>query len=122
MDRWDNTEQIPHLNLIAENFYWYRACIDNSRGELEERGLEAIWNPMTFTLKQKRRMVQICEEYVNSSRLRLIADERQQSQITRVNNDLKAPETPLGHGDSFFSNALALLQLNSVNCLSGAST
>jgi len=54
-------------------------------------------------------MAQVFEEYVNSGRLQLIADERQRSQITCVNNDLKAPETPLGHGDSFFSVAMALL-------------
>jgi len=109
LDSWDYTEQISHLNLIAENFDLDRAYVDNTRGELEERGLKSIWNPLTFTLKQKRKMAQVFEEYVNSGRLQLIADERQRSQITCVNNELKAPETPLGHGDSFFSIAMALL-------------
>ena len=54
-------------------------------------------------------MDQVFEEYVNSGRLQMISDERQRSQITCVNNELKAPETPLGHGDSFFSVAMALL-------------
>jgi len=109
LDNWDYTDQITHLNLVAENFDLDRAYVDNTRGELEERGLKTIWNPLTFTLKQKRKMAQVFEEYVNSGRLQLIADERQRSQITCVNNDLKAPETPLGHGDSFFSIAMALL-------------
>ena len=109
LDSRDYTEQIAHLNSIAENFDLHRAYVDNSREELEERGLEAIWNPLTFTLKQKRKMAQVFEEYVSSGRFQLIADERQRSQITCVNNDLKAPVTPLGHGDSFFPIAMALL-------------
>jgi len=109
LDNWDYTDQIAHLNLVAENFDLDRAYVDNTRGEFEERGLDNIWNPLTFTLKQKRKMAQVFEEYVNSGRLELIQDERQRSQITCVNNELKAPETPLGHGDSFFSVAMALL-------------
>jgi hypothetical protein len=45
---------------------------------------------------------------VNEGNMRLLADERQTSQILSVNNELKAPETPMGHGDAFFSIAMAL--------------
>jgi hypothetical protein len=41
----------------------------------------------------------------------LLADERQRGQILCVSNELKAPETPMGHGDSFFSIAMALYAL-----------
>ena len=63
---------------------------------------------MTFTVKSKNTMAQIFEEYVHSGKLHLLKDERQKQQILSVNNDLKAPDTPLGHGDSFFSVAMAL--------------
>jgi hypothetical protein len=35
-------------------------------------------------------------------------DHRQREQILSVSNELKAPQTPMGHGDAFFSIALAL--------------
>ena len=54
-------------------------------------------------------MAQVFENYVHSSSLKLLVDERQRQQIISVNNNLKAPETPLGHGDAFFSIAMALL-------------
>ena len=38
----------------------------------------------------------------------MIKDERQKQQILSVSNELKAPDTPLGHGDAFFSIAMAL--------------
>ena len=38
----------------------------------------------------------------------MIKDERQKQQILSVSNDLKAPDTPMGHGDAFFSIAMAL--------------
>ena len=53
-------------------------------------------------------MAHIFEEYVHSGNLRLLRDERQKQQILSVNNDLKAPSTPMGHGDAFFSIAMAL--------------
>ena len=53
-------------------------------------------------------MAQIFEEYVSKSNLKLIQDSRQKGQIVSVSNELKAPETPMGHGDAFFSIAMAL--------------
>ena len=53
-------------------------------------------------------MAQIFETFVNEGNMRLLADERQTSQILSVSNELKAPETPMGHGDAFFSIAMAL--------------
>tara|TARA_Y100000310_G_C20205384_1_gene588853 strand:+ start:59 stop:562 length:504 start_codon:yes stop_codon:yes gene_type:complete len=54
-------------------------------------------------------MAQVMEHYVHSGNLRLLADERQRQQILSVNNELKAPQTPMGHGDAFFSISMALL-------------
>jgi hypothetical protein len=63
---------------------------------------------MHFTAKSKMTMAQIFETYVHEGNTKLLADERQTAQILSVNNELKAPETPQGHGDAFFSIAMAL--------------
>lgn len=108
LDGWSYSDQIEFLNEIAENFNLHKGYIDNTRGELEDRGLDHKWWPMSFTVRSKNTMAQIFEQYVHSDRLRLIRDERQRQQILSVNNELKAPVTPLGHGDAFFSIAMAL--------------
>ena len=53
-------------------------------------------------------MAQIFETAVHAGNLKLLQDERQKQQILSVNNDLKAPVTPMGHGDAFFSIGMAL--------------
>ena len=108
LDGWSFSDQIEYLNEVAKNFNITKGYIDNTRGELEDRGLDRAWYPMHFTSKSKNTMAQIFEQYVHSGNLRLLKDERQRQQILSVNNELKAPETPLGHGDAFFSIALAL--------------
>ena len=107
LDGWNYTEQVEFLNDIAENFDIMRGYIDNTRGELEDRGLAHMWRPMTFSRKSKNTMAQIFETYVMNDRIKLLKDERQRQQILSVNNELKAPETPMGHGDAFFSIAMA---------------
>ena len=108
LDGWNYSDQVEYLNQVAENFHLDSGFIDNTRGELEDRGLDAVWRPMSFTSKSKNTMAQIMEKYVHSNTLKLLCDERQKGQILSVNNELKAPETPLGHGDAFFSIAMAL--------------
>jgi len=108
LDGWSYTDQIEYLNEVAKNFNILRGYIDNTRGELEDRGLAKSWYPIHFTTKSKNTMAQIFEQYVHSGNLALLKDERQRQQILSVNNELKAPETPLGHGDAFFSIAMAL--------------
>ena len=108
LDGWNYSDQIEYLNDVAENFELEKGYIDNTRGELEDRGLHNAWWPMSFTLKSKNTMAHIFEEYVHSGRFHLLKDERQTQQILSVNNELKAPVTPMGHGDAFFSVAMAL--------------
>jgi len=109
LDGWNYSDQIEFLNEVAENFDLDRGYIDNTRGELEDRGLDSRWHSLSFTLKSKNNMAHIFEEYVHSGQLRLLKDSRQKQQILSVNNELKAPETPMGHGDAFFSIGMALL-------------
>ena len=108
LDGWNYSEQIKFLNEVSQNFQLDKGYIDNTRGELEDRGLDQAWHPMSFTAKSKHTMSQIMEEYVHGGKLKLIKDERQTQQIISVNNDLKAPVTPMGHGDAFFSIAMAV--------------
>jgi len=109
MDGWEYVRQVDFLNMVIDSFGIDRGYIDNTRGELEERGLLPEWLMLSFTQKNKRTQAQILEQYISGLKIRLIIDERQRSQITSVNNELDAPETPLGHGDAFFSNGLATL-------------
>jgi len=109
LDGWNYSDQIEFLNEIAENFDIDKGYVDNTRGELEDRGLDHRWYPLTFTVKSKNTMAQIFEQYVLSGNLKLLKDERRKQQILTVSNELKAPDTPMGHGDSFFSIGMALL-------------
>ena len=93
---------------MADNFDMTSGYVDNTRGELEDRGLDARWRPMHFSQKSKNTMASVFENFVHSGILKLIKDERQKQQILSVSNELKAPDTPMGHGDAFFSIAMAL--------------
>ena len=108
LDGWSYSDQVEYLNEVAENFNITRGYVDNTRGELEDRGLDHKWRSMSFTLKSKNTMAHIFEQFVHSGNLKLLQDERQTQQILSVSNELKAPETPMGHGDAFFSVAMAL--------------
>ena len=108
LDGWNYSDQIEYLNEVADNFELTAGYVDNTRGELEDRGLDTRWRSMTFTRKSKNIMAQVFEQFVHSGNLKLIKDERQKQQILSVSNELKAPETPMGHGDAFFSIAMAL--------------
>jgi len=108
LEGWSYSDQIEYLNKVAINFKLTRGYIDNTRGELEDRGLDRAWLPLSFTQKSKMTMAQIFEQYIHDGQIKLIKDERQLQQILSVSNELKAPDTPLGHGDAFFSIAMAL--------------
>ena len=108
LEGWSYSDQIEYLNEVAENFNLSLGYVDNTRGELEDRGLDHRWLSMTFTKKSKNTMAHIFEQFIHSGNLKLIKDERQKQQILSVSNELKAPDTPMGHGDAFFSIAMAL--------------
>ena len=50
LDGWNYSDQIEFLNEVAENFDLDRGYVDNTRGELEDRGLDFRWKPLSFTL------------------------------------------------------------------------
>ena len=110
LDGWDYTKQAEFINEVTQNFSIHRGYFDNTRAELEDRALDvSIWSPIVFSPRIKRRIAQLFERFVMTKQIELIADLRQRSQITCVDNELNAPATPLGHGDSFWAISLAVL-------------
>jgi len=108
MDNWPYSDQVDYLNTLADKYNFKGGMIDNTRGELEDRGLDDRWRPISFTAKSKNTMATVFAKYVEQGSLKLLKDSRQLEQILCVNRELKAPEGPQGHGDAFFSIALAL--------------
>jgi hypothetical protein len=112
----DNMEyivQAKFINEIINNLKVSKVYFDNTRGEFEgflEEGIivKNIWMPVRFSTQEKFTMAANFEKIVKDKRIELINDERMIKSIASVNNDLEALETPEGHGDAFWSIALAL--------------
>jgi hypothetical protein len=107
----ENPTQLEYLGLAIENFDIDELYYDNTRGEFEsvkERGkLPPQMIPVTFSNKEKQSMATEFSISVQGKTIELIDDQRQCDQLLMVTNDLKALETPMGHGDSFWSIGLA---------------
>ena len=109
LDGWDYTEQADFINQVTERFNINFGYYDNTRAELDDRDVHENWKPIIFTVKIKRQLAQMLEKFVRTGVIELIPDKRQKEQIISVNNDLQAPETFEGHGDCFWSVALACM-------------
>jgi len=111
-DRIDYTVQIDDLTAIVDNLKIDRLFYDATRGELEslsEQGLlPECMIPVNFSSKTKNSMATEFEKAVIQKKMELLPDQRQRDQILLVDNELNAITTPQGHGDSFWSIALAL--------------
>lgn len=112
---WDNVDynvQFGRILKLKENLMIKKLEFDNSRGEfemMEEQGELPGWmEGRKFTKSFKEAIATNMDKWISRKNVELINDPRQISQIIQVDNNLKAPETPQGHGDSFWSNALAL--------------
>jgi len=112
MDSWNYIDQLEYLQMICESFSPYVLYYDNTRGEFEsfdEAGdLPAPMEPVNFTIKTKHAMATNFDKALGNKAISLLPDTRQRNQILVVNNDLLAPETKEGHGDSFWSVAMSL--------------
>lgn len=111
---WDNmdyVEQIEKIKAACENFHIDKLYLDATRGEMEERGLPREVELIKFTGTGRRNQNSYATDFakkVEKKKIKLINEDRFIGQILCVTNDLKAPESPAGHGDSFFSVALAI--------------
>lgn len=112
-DGMDYITQLEKVNKYIEMLRIDSIYFDATRGELEgfyEQGLmdKSIFNPVTFKTKTKSAMASNFEGLVIHKRVELINNERMISQILSVMNNLDAIATVDGHGDAFWSIALAL--------------
>jgi hypothetical protein len=125
MDGWDYYKQLDTVKELVERLRIDRVSYDNTRGEMEgfyEKGLmdKGIFIPIVFGTKSKYKMAAGFEKAVTAKiitregkeernpGIQLINNQRTINQIMVVTNDLEAVATHEGHGDSFWSIALAL--------------
>lgn len=111
-DKVEYKAQLEYLLLAKELYKIDKLRYDNTRGEFEgfkEQGLvPREFEPVTFSMKTNNAMAVSMDAVIGEGRVTLVNDTRQTDQILQVNNELQAIESPMGHGDSFWSNALAL--------------
>lgn len=86
---------------------------DATRPELQmmqERGeLPQGWEPVVFTMENKYRLAGALHWALQRRLLKVLPDQRQHRSVQQVDYMLQATEVPgLGHGDSFWSLALAV--------------
>lgn len=106
-------KQAMFINDLIKNWKIDRVYFDNTRGEFEgflEQGIimKNLWKPVRFGTQEKYTMAANSEKMVKDKKVSLVNDDRQTKSILAVNNDLDALETAEGHGDAFWSIALAL--------------
>lgn len=111
----DYKDQLEYIDLAVENLGIDRVYYDNTRGEIEimdELGqLGPEYVGVNLGLKKKNSLATEFDKKRTNAKIKLIADERQKRSLLAVQNDLKALETPDGHGDAFWSIALCMQYL-----------
>jgi hypothetical protein len=112
MDQWDYTRQLELCRTAIENLGIRTLYYDDTRAEFEgfrEVGdLPGEMRGIVFTQKSKQEMALEFEKRVRAKSMILLPDERQRRQILNVDNDLQSVASHEGHGDAFYSNALAV--------------
>jgi hypothetical protein len=112
LDHANYTRQITYCRDLIDSLGIDRMLYDNTRAEFEsfeENGeLPAEMEGVVMTSKGQHKMATLLDKALGADEIEFIHDERQARQILAVDNDLKAMSTSEGHGDSFWSNCLAL--------------
>lgn len=70
--------------------------------------MPAEFEPVIFTKKHMVAMASNLSDRMTQRTVEMLDDQRQQQQLLAVNNNLQAVETPQGHGDRFWSTAMAV--------------
>ena len=123
MDGWEYYRQLDYVKSLVERLRADWVNYDATRGEMEgfyEKGHmdKSVFFPVNFNVKTKSQMATEYEKRVlnvdkqgnKSPTIQHINHQRSINQILVVTNDLQAIQTPQGHGDSFWGNALALMR------------
>lgn len=112
MDRMDYSVQVETVTKIIKNLKVDSMRYDNTRGELE--GLMEIgalpqeMEPVLFNVKTKHSMARALGTAVRRGEIELLDDPRQTAQILNCDSELRSEDTSDGHGDSFWTNAMAM--------------
>ena len=116
LDGWNYTDQVNYINTLITNYSIQLLFFDNTQGVMdsfiEKQELNSHAVPQKFTVDYKNRIAVEFEKRVQNKAIELIPERRMIDQILLVNNDLRAFETREGHGDSFWSIALAVNAAN----------
>jgi len=116
LDGWNYTDQVNYINTLITNYSIQLLFFDNTQGVMdsfiEKQELDSHAVPQKFTVDYKNRIAVEFEKRVQNKAIELIPERRMIDQILLVNNDLRAFETREGHGDSFWSIALAVNAAN----------
>lgn len=106
-DHEDYTDQLDYITSHVTSMSVYKVFYDSTRGELEmldETGeLPGEFEGVHFTFKVKHKMANCFDRAITNKEIELLNIPRTLNQILMVNNDLQAPTSPEGHGDSFWS-------------------
>lgn len=116
-DKWfekiDYNDQLEYIREHLSAMGVYKCYFDSTRGELEmleETGeLGGEFEGIHFTFKGKHKMAGAFDRAITNNEIELINIPRTLNQILIVSNDLQAPETPEGHGDSFWSISMTFM-------------
>lgn len=112
MDGWEYREQRDYLEQAIKQFNIVQLYYDDTRAEFEsfkESGeLPGEMRPLTFSARSKFELAGGIDKAMTQDKLLLLEDERQKNQLLNVDNDLQSADTSDGHGDCFWSNAMAI--------------
>ncbi len=122
LDGADYNEQVRIINRLIEYFNPVRFYFDSTRSELEDRNLSKRAQGINFRKNIKASMATLLESRVNNSyNISVLRqdtgpgiiffgpkDSRQIRSMLQVNKELEASESRDGHGDGFWSTALAV--------------
>lgn len=113
LEKWDYLNQLEYCRMAIRHFNISVLRYDNTRGEFEafaEQGkLPKEMEPVVHNTKTQNSMAVNLEGLVNTHAIELLNAPRQINQMLAVNRDLKAVAGVEGHGDSFWSVAMAVL-------------
>lgn len=108
------TKQLETLRELFEKFHVSYCMWDATRGELEalrersELPDAMLGGGVVFTKELKEKLAAALNMAIEREELKLLNDERMKKSLLMVTNTLSAGESESGHGDAFWSLALAL--------------
>lgn len=125
LDHMNYNEQVEAINNLIRYFNPVRFYFDNTRSELEDRGLTKRATGFKFKKNIKSSMATLLEKRINNTFYHHSGegddpaagpgivmygpeDSRQVRSLKQVHKDLTASENEDGHGDAFISNMLAV--------------